>query len=109
MIPAGSRNRELDHFAWRDARATTIWIAIATVICIGIGFASGRMGFDRPIDPAKLLSATGAVLAGWGTYFALHDAQTSWDEQRPDEHLRKAVFKATFIPGLFCGVLGAIL
>lgn len=101
--------KQIDAWVWRDARFTTLWVSIATLLCLVIAWMSGRISADRPIDVAKALSAAGAVLAGWGTYFMLHGAYTLWDEPRPDERLRTMLFKATFVPGLFCAVLGAVL
>ena len=102
------RTKELDVFVWRDARRTTLWTAIGTAVCLFIAWAGGHIGPDRPIDYAKLLQAIGVVLAGWGTFFMLHGPYTYMDAQTPETWLRDLLFKATFIPGAFCALLGSI-
>ncbi|MDQ1921662.1 hypothetical protein [Massilia pseudoviolaceinigra] len=84
------------------------WTAGGTILSAAAAFALGRIGFDRPIDPAKLMACTGAVMGAWSTWFALATPEDTWDvTERLDTHLRGSFFKALFFPGLLLGLLGS--
>ena len=93
---------------WQAASRVTIHVVALTAASVVFAHLSGRLGFDRPLDMAKCLTATAAVMAGWGTYFLLHPPSETWKQSSPAELLHQKLFRITFAPGMALGVLGAM-
>jgi drug/metabolite transporter (DMT)-like permease len=53
----------------RDVWKTTAGLLVLTVAGASVAFGYGRLHFDLPIDWGRVLTLTGLLLTGWGTYF----------------------------------------
>jgi len=93
----------------RDVWKTTAGLLVLTVAGASVAFGYGRLHFDLPIDWGRVLTLTGLLLTGWGTYFALHDNRATINGVQPDEVLRRDLFRWTFLPGLFLSIIGVLM
>lgn len=91
----------------RDFLRSARPILLIALTSAGVLWLTGRIGPDLELHWGRVCASLGALLAGWATWFALADGNSSYKRQRPDEIARSGVFRALMWPGILLSVVGA--
>lgn len=88
-------------------KSTKITISIAAVVAIALAF-SGKIDPNLPIDSGKMVTALGALAAGWASVLQFHPVPRTFRGNFIHEVAHDAAVRTFFISGLFLGTVGAL-
>lgn len=93
----------------RDVVTSLFWTALSAALAFAIAISMGRIDIAASVDIGDSISAVGALVAAWGTWFLLGNVDDTWDkEERVDPKLRPLLFKVVFFPGLVIALVGVL-
>lgn len=106
---------EADSFAVRQLmelretlkRSTKITLGIAVVVAIALAFF-GKIDPNLPIDSGKMVTAWGALTAGWASILQFHPVPRTYRGNCLHEVAHDAAVRTFFVCGVLLGAVGAL-
>lgn len=88
-------------------KSTEITVAIVVVVAIALAI-SGKLDASLPIDGGKVLTAVGALAAGWASILQFHPVPQTFRGNFLHEVAHAAAVRTFFVCGVVLGAIGAL-